>query len=206
MMATPVANIFITAIVSLKECLVGNVHASHRIRIKIVVNMETVDIVACHNVTHHLTDEVAVLLDGRIQQHQTVVFEATLRIAVDDMTTDRAMCRLGLGTIGINPSMQFHIALMALFNHPFQRVPVGLRCPTLLSCQIVAPRLQLTLVEGIAFGTHLENDGIATIFFQLIQLITQRLLHILGRHALELSVDTLYPRTAELALLLCLYG
>ena len=203
-MAPPVTDVLVAPIVSLEECRIRYVNTSSRIGIEIVVDMQSVNIVACQDVTDHLADEVTVLLDGRIQQRQSVILEATLRIAVDDVVVSIAMRRLRLGTIGVDPCVQLHATLMTLINHPLQGVPIGLRCPTLLACQIIAPRLQLTLVERITLRAHLEDDGIAAILSQLVQLIAQRLLHLQSWHALKLSVDTLYPCSTELTLLLCL--
>ena len=78
--------------------------------------------------------------------------------------------------------------------------PVRLRRPTLLTGQETAPWFELALVESVALRTHLEDNHIHTVLHQLIELIGQRLLHLLGAHALKLSVDTLNPRTAHLTL------
>ena len=199
-MATPVTYIIIASIVNSEESCIGDIDTSYRIGIEIVVDMQSVHVITCQNIADHLADEVAILLDGRIQQCQTIVVEATLRIAVGHMIAGQRVCRLGFGTIGINPCVQLHIALMTLLYHPLQRVPIRLGRPTLLARQIVAPRLQLTLIECIALRAHLEDDGITTILLQFVQLVAQRLLHLLCGHTLKLSVDTLYPGTTELAL------
>ena len=94
--------------------------------------------------------------------------------------------------------MKLHAPLMALFYHPLQRVPIGLWCLSLLACEEPAPWFYIALIECVAFGSDLENDGIDTVFFEFIQLIEQRLLHLLGGHTQELSVDALYPCSPEL--------
>ena len=102
--------------------------------------------------------------------------------------------------------MQLHTSLVALVNHPCQRVPIGLGRTALFTRQIEAPRLQLAFIQGVTLRTNLKDDGIAAVFLQLVQLIAERLLHLLGTDSLELSVDTLYPRSTEFTLHLCLHG
>ena len=205
-MTAPVATVADAVVISLIGGIVGNLQAGYGIRIEVVVNMQTVNIIACHDVANYFTDVVTILFQGGIQQGQSVIAEATLRILNHHMVGGIGMGRLGLGTIGINPGMQLHATLMALFYHPCQRIPIGLWSLPLYTCQIIAPRLYRTLIQGITLWSHLEDNGIATIFLQLVQLVAQRLLHLLGGHALKLSVDTLYPCTTKLTFLLCLHA
>ena len=203
-MATPVTNISIAFLVGSKLSSIGNLHAWHRIRIEIVVNVQSVNIVTFHDVHHDGTDVVAILLHGWIQQCQSVIVEAALRMTARHMSRTQGVGSLRLGAIGIDPGVQLHTTLVALFNHPLQRVPIRLWCLALLTCQEVAPWLQLTLIEGITLWAHLKDDSVATILLQFVQLVRECLLHLLGRHALELSVDTLYPCPTELTFFLCL--
>ena len=106
-----------------------------------------------------------------------------------------------LGTIGINPCVQFHAALVALVDHPRQGIPIGIGLGALFASQIVAPRLDTAFVERITLWAHLEDDGVAAVFLQFVQLIGQRLFHRLGTHAFKLSVHALNPSTTELAFL-----
>ena len=99
--------------------------------------------------------------------------------------------------------MQLHPTLVALFDHPFQGIPVGTWCLTLLSGQETAPRFELTLIEGIALRANLEDDHIHSVSLQLVELIGQRLLHLHCSKSLELPVNTLDPRATHLPLLLC---
>ena len=115
------------------------------------------------------------------------------------------MGRLRLGPIGVDPRVQLHAPAMTLRHHPLQGVPVGIRCHALLAREVVAPRLEVTLIEGVTFGPYLEDDGVASVLLQLIQLVAQRALHLLRGHALELSVDTLNPCATELSLQLTLH-
>ena len=118
-----------------------------------------------------------------------------------DMACSERRRAFRLGTERIDPSVQLHAPLVALFYHPLQWVPVRLRCTSLLTGKVTAPRLQVTLIERITLRTHLKDDGIDTISLQNIELSAQFLLDGLCGHALKLAVDTLNPCTAELSLL-----
>jgi hypothetical protein len=54
----------------------------------------------------------------------------------------------------------------------------------------------------ITLWAHLEDDGIDSVFLELVQLIGQGLLHFLRTYTLELSVHALNPCTAKFAFLL----
>ena len=204
--STPVSLILQPVVVGLEICLIRNSDTWHRIGIEIVIDMQTIHIIAVYDVFHHLTDIIATLFQSRIQQRQSVVLERPLRMLYYHMVYGIDMSSLRLGTIGINPSMQLHTTLMTLLYHPLQGVPVRIRTTALFTSQIVAPRFDATLIEGIALRTYLEDDDITTILLQLVQLVSQRLLHTFGTHALKLSVHALYPCPTELSLLLGLYG
>ena len=186
--------------ITLEVVGIGNLYTCYRIRIEVIINMQSVDIIACQDISYHLADIVTILSQCRIQQCQSIILEAALRITTYHMISGISMCRLGLGTIRVNPSMQLHTTLMTLLYHPLQRVPIRLWCLTLLTSKIIAPRLYLTLVECITLWAHLEDDSITTILLQLVELISQHLLHLLSRHTLKLSVDTLYPCTTKFTL------
>ena len=72
MTLSPVADGFEARVVRLVELLVRNGYAWCRIRIEIVVDMESVDIVACYDVFGNLADIVAVFLQRRIEDIQSV--------------------------------------------------------------------------------------------------------------------------------------
>ena len=69
--------------------------------------------------------------------------------------------------------------------------------------QIAAPWLERTVVERIALGPHLKDDGIHAVALQLVQLLSELVLHLVAAKPFKLPVDTLNPRAAELTFLLC---
>ena len=126
--------------------------------------MQTIDIITAHDILDHRTDIIAVLGDTRIQDKLSVVGKTVHGTLYGDVVLSQLSCALGFGTIGIDPCVQFHAALMAFGNHPLKRIPVWRWGNTLLSCEKTAPGLDLTLVESIALWAHLKDNQVYTIF------------------------------------------
>ena len=183
-----------------EEVFVGDNLALHGIGIEIVVHVDAVDIITAHDVTRHLTDVITVLWESGIEDEEIVVAETAEGLAYCDMVGCELLGGLRLCTIWVDPCVEFHTTAMTLCNHPLQGVPVRRGCHTLLACQETAPWLELTLIEGVTFGAHLEDDDVTTVFLEFVELIREGLLHLLGAKALKLTVDTLNPGTAELTL------
>ena len=198
--AAPVATVT-NAIAILSELrIVGYGLSSCGIGIKVVVHVDTVHVVAGDDVACHLADVVAVLWNAGIQDGQPVILEAVLRLALGYVVGSQQGSALGTGTVGVNPCVQLHTATMALVNHPAQGVPVRRRGLSLPSGKETAPRLDATFVEGVTLRTYLKDNGVHTVAPQLVQLVAERLLHLLRPHSLELTVNTLNPGTAHFAL------
>ena len=198
---TPVVDILDTIGVATELKRIGNSHTLHRIGIEIIVHVDAIDIVARDDILGHLADVVASLRNAWIQNQQSVVLETEMRCTIDDMACSQRLGGLGASTIGIDPRMQFHTTLVALSNHPLQGIPIRRWRLALNTCEESAPGLDLALVERITLWAHLEDNQIDTILLQLVELIGQRLLHLLCTHTLELSVHTLNPCPTHFALL-----
>ena len=67
--------------------------------------------------------------------------------------------------------MQLHTTTVTLVYHPLQRIPIRRRSLPLLASEESAPRFKVALVQRIALGAHLKEDGIDTILLQLVELI-----------------------------------
>ena len=159
--------------------------------------MEAVDVVSAHDVLHDVADILAVLRQTRIKQQLSVVVKGTLRVLHAHVVHGKCCGGLGLCTIRINPSMNLHTALVALIHHPLQWIPIRRRGLSLLSGEETTPRFKATFIESVALRSHLEDDGVDAVTLQLIELRRERLLHLQGFHAQELSVNTLYPSSSE---------
>ena len=199
--ATPVTLVLDSVGVILEEFIVRNTLPLHWIGIEVIVHMDTIHIIAAHDITGYLADIVTILRNTRVQDKELVVGKAVHRLTHSDMHRRELTRALGLCPIGIDPCMKFHPALVTLINHPLQGIPVGFGCYALGACQETAPRLNLTLVKGITLRTDLEDNHIDAVLLQLIELIGQRLLHLHCTHTLKLSVDALYPGTTHLTFL-----
>ena len=199
--ASPVVDILDTIVIQTELLCIGNRLTLHRIGIKIVVHVNTVDIITGDDILCHFADIIAVLSHTRIQDKHIIVSKTTHGFPNGNMIRGQLLGGLRLSTIGIDPGMQFHATLVTLVDHPLQRIPVRLRSFTLLTCEETAPRFEFALIEGVALRTYLEDNHIHTVLLQLVELIGQRLLHLLGTHTLKLSVDALNPRTTHFSLL-----
>ncbi len=109
--------------VSLIICLVGHGETCDGIRIEIVIHMNAIHIVVLEDVLYHHAGVGAVLWDGRIEDIQSVVLEYTFWVTCGGVIGSQFFGELGLGTIGVNPRMALHLALVALLHHPCQGVP-----------------------------------------------------------------------------------
>ena len=200
---TPIRNVTISTTVLGKCRIVRKFFSRIRIRIEIVVHVKGIDVITAHDVTNNLADVLAVFRKPRIEIQLSSILNKELRMLVVRMDRRQSSCSFGLRTIRIDPSMEFHIALVTFVNHPLQRIPLWRL--SLYPCKETAPRLIAGLIKGIRFCTHLENNGIDTRLLQCIELRSQHALHGFFRHPLKLSVHTLNPRTAEFTLgCLCL--
>ena len=185
----------------MEKLIVWNRQTLYRIRIEIVVHVYSVYIVTTHDIFCHLTDVIAILLDTRIKNKQIVVSKTVAWLAYSYVILGQLVSNLSLSTEWVNPCVQLHTALMALGNHPLQRIPVRRWCFALNASKKTAPRLNLALIQSVALRTNLEYNQVYAILLQLVQLVSQRLLHFLGSQILELSVNTLYPCSTHFSLL-----
>ena len=199
--ASPVSYISESTAVMLEVTLVGNGLTGSRIRIEIIVDMDSVDIIPAHDIVHHSADVIPVLGQGRVENIESVIREDAVGMGNRNVVCSQLAGRLRLGTVRIDPRMKLHTPPVTLVYHPLQRIPVRRRRRTLPSRKELAPRFVPAWIERITLCTHLEDDGIHAVLLQLVQLITQRTLHFLCADALELSVHTLYPCTTEFPLL-----
>ena len=177
--AAPVTTVAYAIVVGVILGIVGDGLTGCGIGIEIVVHVDAIHVVTADDVLGYSTDIVAVLGNARIKDGEPVVRKATLGMLYGDVVGGQHRGALGLGTVGIDPGVELHTAGVTLLNHPLQGVPIGLGCPTLLTCQETAPGLDVALVEGVTLGTYLENDGVDTGLLQLVELIDERLLHLL---------------------------
>ena len=132
-----------------------------RVRIKVIVDVHAIDIVAAHHVQYHVRrvlrgggiarvhpQVAAVLLDGRrVGGRETVARQ-------------RRLGRRVTGPVRVEPGVQFQAARMRLRHPEGQRVIHGQWRLALLSGQVFRPRLQLRRVNRVGAGPHLQHNRV----------------------------------------------
>jgi hypothetical protein len=91
---------------------------------------------------------------------------------------------------------------MTLPDHPLQRIPIRGWSLSLSAGKKTAPRFQLGIIQGVTFRTYLKEYRIDAICLEGIQLKGEHFLNFSGGLADKLAIDTLYPGSPELSLVL----
>ena len=183
------------------EAIIVKLLSCNGIRVEVVIDMNSIDIIARDNILHYLANIISILFQRWIQDELSVVRNHTIRMKQGHVIGGQLRRTFCFGSERIYPCMEFHPTLMTLVYHPLKRVPIRRRSHTLSTCEKTAPRFQLTLVKGIALGTHLEDNSIDAVLLKLVQLMKEVLLHSLRTQSLKLPIDTLNPRSPELTFL-----
>ena len=126
--SAPVTNVFHSVAVSSELSAVIYRLTGNRIRIKVIVYVESVYIISANNVLHHAADIVTALRDAWIHDELTVIRKHPLWMAYRHMVARKRFRGLCLCSIRVYPCMQFHSALVALLHHPCKRIPVWRWC------------------------------------------------------------------------------
>ena len=180
--------------------VIRDAQSAFGIRIEVIIDVDAVHIITQQDVCHHVADIVPVLGDARVHNQLPAVLEIAVGMLEIRMRLCHFLCSFRLGPVGIDPGMQFHAPCVALHHHPLQRIPIGRRRSPLPPRQETAPRFEAAGIKRIELRTHLEEDGVDATLLQLVQLVSQRALHLFCPHARELVVHTLYPCAPELPL------
>ena len=159
--------------------------------------MQAVDIVSPDDVLYDGADVLMVHRLSGVENQQSIVFEEAFRALQVGVSGGELRRALGLCAERIDPSVDFHVALMALLYHPSQRVPSGI--PALRSGEESAPRFVAALVESVGLGPHLKHDGVDARSLTNVEMLRESLLHLLRREPLKLPIDTLNPRSSKFA-------
>ena len=204
--AAPVGLIAETTAKTCKAGIIGEVLSLNRIRIKVIVHMNGIHIIAGNDVAHHHADVPAALGQRRVKIQLVAIRNEPFRMDIVYMIGGQLTLQGRFRAIRINPCMKLHTTFMAFINHKLHGVPVGFGRFALHSGKKTAPRFQPGGVQCIRFGTHLENYGIDSRFLQGIQLPDQVLFQLFCRHTPELSVHRLYPCTTKFTFRICRPG
>ena len=163
--------------------------------------MDCIYVVAGYDVAYHLSDEVAALGQTRIEQNLLTVANEPFGVLVVDVVFGQLVSLDRRNAIGVDPSVQLDVALVALVDHKLQGVPHRVGSFTCGAGQIAAPRLQLRRIECVSRRTDLPQNGIDTGQLERIDHIDQISLSLLRSHfCVLLLMNGVNPRTAELTL------
>ena len=199
-LTTPIAQLHTVAILCI-ALLVGELLVLNGIGIEIVVHMDCIYVVAGYDVAYYLGDEVAALGQTRIEQNLLTVANEPFGVLVVDVVFRQLVSLDRRNAIGVDPSVQLDVALVALVDHKLQGVPHRVGSFTCGAGQIAAPRLQLRRIEGVSRRADLPQNGIDTGQLERIDHINQISLSLLRSHcSVLLLMNGVNPRTAELTL------
>ena len=154
-LATPIAAVHAVAVGGIAfvvgELIFGG------IGVEIVVHVNCVDIIARDDVAHHGADEFAALRQSRVEVGLPAILHKPFGVFVIDVPgCEFFHFALGVGhAIGVEPSVEFHAAVVTFGNHKLQRIPIGIGRLAKFAGEIHAPRLEIRGIESIGFGAHL---------------------------------------------------
>ena len=199
----PIGNIAYSVAVLSELAFVGDGTPCRGVWVEVVVDVYSVDVVAADDVADNVADVVTVGRYARVENEESVVCEHTFRVLYGDVCRCKVFCAFCLCPIRIEPCVYFHTSFVALFRHPCQRVPTWVWCFALCASKEATPRFVGTVVEGVALGTHLKDDGIHAVLLKFVKLMCEVLLHGSRRESLKLPIDALYPCAAKFSFGCC---
>ena len=181
--------------------VVGEVHARHGIGIEVVVHVNGIHIVARNDVPHHAADEFAARRYARVEEYLFVVADEPFGMFMVDMRIGKRRIACRAGAIGIEPSVELHVAAVAFGDEEGHQVEVSFGGESLLAGVEAAPRFQLRGIKSIGLGAHLEDDGVDAASLEVVQFADEAPFHLRDRHLGVLALEGgLYPRASEFAL------
>ena len=132
-----------------------------RVGIKIIVNVDGVDVVTLDDVKDHGKRLLGCGFFGRIHPQKAPVLLDRVGAGFRDVVWRHR--RLGRGMarpIGIEPGVQFQATRVRLGDPELERVVPGLRRLALRAAQVFAPRFDFRGIYGVGAGAHLQHDGV----------------------------------------------
>lgn len=179
---------------------IGKVNPFDRIGIKVVVHVDGINIISLQDVAHHAVDEVAALGQAWVKVELTIgIVEKPLGVLVVDMARCRVVVLATGHTIGVDPRVQLHTAAVALVDHKLQGIPQRTRGFARLAGNPARPWLELANVGRIGLRSHLPDDGITSSLLQLVELVDEIGLVLLGcLLGILLLPDDVHPCSTEL--------
>ena len=103
MVAAPVALVGEAEGGGTERGLVVKLDARHGVGVEVVIDMQSVNVVALHDVCYDGAYVVAVFLQGGVEDEHPVVVDEALGVFLVGVLDAQALGALGLGTVGVDP-------------------------------------------------------------------------------------------------------
>ena len=163
--------------------------------------MNGIDIVALYDVADDGADIADALRIAWIHVELLAVADEELGRLLSSVVRRQISLGIARTTIGIDPSVEFHTAGVALVDDEAQRVPRGVGRFALLTGEVLTPGLVGALVEGITLSAHLEDNRVAAQTVEECDTIAEELTCLFARErSVIAAVDRREPSAAELTL------
>ena len=124
-----------------KALIIWEILSLNRIRIKIIIHVDSIYIITPHNITHNPTYMLATFRQRWIKKKLVTVNNKPLRMPIIDVCRCQFIIQLILYPIRINPGMKLHSPPMTFLDHKAHRIPFRFRLFPLLPSEETAPWL-----------------------------------------------------------------
>ena len=203
--AAPVAFVGPTFSLSvfLPRCAVGKFYACHWVRVEVVVHVNGIHIVAVDDVAHHHVDEVATFGQSRVEVNLAVgIFHKPLRVLIVNVSLCRFVVLSAGHAVWVNPSVQFHAALVGFVDHKLQWVPHWGWRHAGSAANPFAPRFELAGIGCVGLWADLPDNGVHAVGFKFVELPNEVLSGLFRSHFCVLALtDDVEPCASELMFL-----
>ncbi len=134
------------------------------IGVKIIVVVQSVDVVAFDDIGQQVHEVLASFRDTRVEEHHGFNRQHPVGVLHRQVVLSFRVSRSDTANHPerVDPGVQLHPAFMGFFNGKRKRVPGRAGREALLPGQVIRPGLQGRRIHRVAFGTDLEKDRINT--------------------------------------------
>lgn len=157
--------------------LVGQGLSGPGIGIKVIVQMDSIDVIVADHFHDHPNDVFAGVGMSGIEIFGIAVVKAPIRVGIDGIGgCDAGQTVVRYGPKRIEPGMEFHVSGVTFTNHEIERVVIRLRGFALLATEILRPGSKFAGIKGIAGWSYLHHHRIQTHFLHAVQQLQKLLL------------------------------
>ncbi len=158
--SAPVSNI-IEAILAVRlVCLlIWKITFVSGIRVEIIVELDSIDIVLRYNLHHAVNNVLLRFRDAGIEQKPSSVGDHPILVLFQRMLGGKAVnITMNTNPVRVKPSMELQITLLGLLNHKLQRVIAGVAA--LYTGEPLRPRSVFRRIKRVGRWFDLHNNGV----------------------------------------------